>query len=332
MKAIPKLISTTLAMEILLVANIALAGEREMPPILRAQKEIVNWPGEVEQIARELYSNKVEAMARDDMRIAMEDKATGERGLVGKIFIQNMAALADITDQNLLEKARSLEGTDLVAKFIVLAHDRKSRPEAYEAIRANYVDADFLDPKNRPAHGSVLESMVIESPPVRPEHATPAWQLPLEYGFFAPPIGVPARDDNARWYLYDAIVGLNMGEKTNILMLADAASVDPHIQSPEIKGSQLQGLRYLTNHPNSVNSTYLESLLAGQKAQHYGKRILETTFWIIPEDPEQALANRVAVWRKWLKYFDENPAERDKAKRLAELFEQAVAEAEKGKQ
>ena len=310
------------------------AGAEEIPSSLRAPREIATWPPEVERIAQKLYSNKVAAMAKYNMRIAVEDESTHKRTLRGKIFVEDMGALAAVTDSELLENAKSLESSDFIAKLIVLAHDRKNRPEAHETIRTFYVDFNHDSGMLRPVN--------VSSPPVLPKHANESWLHPLEYGFFAPPAGSSPNEDTARWNLYFALIQLPTRDKTNILMLADAVSAEPYIGSPGLKDSQILGLQYLVNHPNQTNSAYLESMLAGANSAHYGKAILGT--WIYPfrsrnkeEGPTapmeagEDVENTIPPWDIWIKYFKENPAEREKAKRLAELFEQAAADAEKEK-
>jgi hypothetical protein len=114
-------------------------------------------------------------------------------------------------------------------------------------------------------------------------------------------------------------------------MLADAASADRHLGNGGGDGTRGVGFWYVLNHTHPLNAVYLDSLLAGPKSRLYRDQILGTAWGLSSGSPGRKLKSS-EIWESWLSYFNENPAEREKAKRLAELFEQAIAEAEKVKE
>jgi hypothetical protein len=320
---------------LILVWTLGTAATAQIPQALRAPKESVAWPPEVERIADELYKNKVAAMASYNMRLLEYDPTTDRDGFFrGKAFVNGIQALADAVDDRLIAKAKDLEGTDFVAKLIVLADDRKARPECYETIRTTYVD--FI----RPTYSGKIEQTpdgsgasvslppaIHVTPKVRPQHLNEEWRLPLEYAFFAPPTAFGFPTDMSRFYLSEAISIINTASKSNILMLADAASLDQHIGNSALHEQQLLGLSHIVNRPNASNAGYLESVLSGEKHLVYRNRILETKVWIPLGATDETVSSPPPIWQPWLDFFKENPAERGNAKRLAELFEKAAAKA-----
>ena len=294
----------------------------QIPKSVLGPKDLAAWPPEIKQIAEEIYKNKVATMSVYNMRLREFDETAGRNGYVrGNAFVQGMEALAKATDEKLLENAKVLEGADLIAKLIVLASDRKGRPEKYETIRTRYLD--FTPPP--PPPGGRLESMTYFSPEVQPEHLNEDWRLPIEYAFFAPPTAPGFKTDVARLNLSYAIWRINNQHKSNLLMLADAVSAVPHLGNEELREHQILGFSWVIGHPNPANGAFLDAGLGGPDAEKLRRQCLERVGLLVPKASVEKPQPRPEVWQRWQEFFKQNPNEREKSRRLAEFFEEAAA-------
>ncbi len=168
------------------------------------------WPADVVKTMTGLLAVKAQGMKMLNMR--------SENGVVGYRFGQLMDQLASQSDAaGLAEKARTLGGEDITAKLIVLARDRRARPDLYRRIAADYVDW----PEDSNAYYEGGAPHITEPKRVKREDINDATLPALEYAFFAPPCGGKFEADTYRQNLATAMRRAGGAQKRVILLGVD---------------------------------------------------------------------------------------------------------------
>jgi len=94
-----------------------------------------------------------------------------------KRFDQAMERLTEIVDEKLIATLRDMEAQSIDVKLVLIAWDRKKRPELYEEIRQTYVcfplDRRYRNPWGHP-------------PPLQEKHSVEEYRIVWEYFILAP--------------------------------------------------------------------------------------------------------------------------------------------------
>jgi hypothetical protein len=149
-------------------------------------------------------------------------------------FDRLMDQLATDATPEQISQARAQEGSELEAKLLVLAVDRKERSGVYKEIDDHYVNCSLC-----PDYGSRRESLKYRLPHL--SHAGEKFRLPFEY-FLLSPVRSPVRNIQYRGHMYFGISRVR--DERSIVFLAplcEAVGADPRIEGWE-KGAVISAM------------------------------------------------------------------------------------------
>jgi hypothetical protein len=208
-----------------------------MPHSQCEAEDTLNYPAGLSRMIHEVIAVKSQAMKFEGMR--HDELVVGEDlkiGVSGKKFQLIMDQIADYPiPGDILESVKKLQETEINAKIVVWALDRKKRAEKYKRFSEYYLNFpetsnDLIDHYLRGHPGidfseedkkNILSLRVINPNQVALQDISEENRLILEYLYFSPPDGRKFYVDCVRGNLAQSLLSLKNYEKSLIVWTTD---------------------------------------------------------------------------------------------------------------
>jgi hypothetical protein len=169
------------------------------------------------EVPEEVRGSIVRVLDLLDRTYVYEQHEREEVSRLGEEFARTMDELAERLDPGVEERALTRAGEDIAAKLIVIAADRRSRPELYEEIRRRYIEGVEAPQRVAPA-----------APRLDPKHATETYRLVWEYFLLEPPS--QRRSFKADLRISEALARIGNPDSVTVIQQVYRATTRPAIR------------------------------------------------------------------------------------------------------